>query len=80
MFTKSSCPRLRQFRTRRTPLGRTKNRSRLQEFVTFVGEADRDEVLEEIVEAFDVAGRVGREVPRPLDGPSEGGIRSAFSV
>jgi len=48
--------------------------------VTFVGEADHNEVLEELVKSLDVAGRVGREVPRPLDSPPEGWIRSAFPV
>jgi len=48
--------------------------------MTFVSEADRNEVLEEVVEALNVAGRVGCEVPRPLDGPPEGGIRSNFAV
>jgi len=42
--------------------------------VTFVSEADRDEVLEEVVEALDIAGRIGREMPRPLDCPSKDGI------
>ena len=85
-MTRSSCSPNRVVRNcvssgRAAPLwGAQKNRSRLPEFVTFVGEADRDEVLEEIVEAFDIAGRVGREVLRPLDGPPEGGIRPAFSV
>jgi hypothetical protein len=80
VVTKSSLPRLRQFRTRRTPPGRTKNRSRLPEFVTFVGNTARDEVLEEIVEAFDIAGRVGRKVPRPLNSLPEGGVGPALSV
>jgi len=80
VFTESSSRRLRLFRTRRTPLGRTKPLSRLPEFVGFVSEADRDEVLEELVEALNVAGRVGREVPRPLDSPSKGGIRAALAV
>lgn len=46
----------------------------------FHSEADRDEILEELVEALDVAGRIGREVPRPLDSPPEDGIRPAFTV
>jgi len=45
-----------------------------------VSEADHNEVFEEVVEAFDVAGRVGCEVPRPLDGLSERGIGPAFAV
>ena len=45
-----------------------------------VSESDRDEVLEEVVEPLDVAGRVGRKVTRPLDGLLEGGIRSVLAV
>jgi len=48
--------------------------------VASVREADRNEVLKELVESFDVTGRVGRKVTRPLDGPLEGGIRSAVPM
>ena len=65
---------------RRTPQGRTKNRSRLPEVVGLVSEPDRDEVVEEAVEALDVAGRVGRKVSCPLDGPLERGIRATLAV
>jgi len=46
----------------------------------FVSEADGDEVVEEVVEPIDVAGRIGREVARPLDSPLERGIGSTRSV
>jgi len=45
-----------------------------------VSEADGDEVVEEVVEPIDVAGRIGREVARPLDSPLERGIGSTRSV
>jgi len=48
--------------------------------VAFVRKANRDEVLEELVEPFDIAGRVGRKVTCPLDGPPEGVICSVFAV
>jgi len=48
--------------------------------VRFPSEPDRDEILEELVEALDVAGGVSREVTGPLDGPLEDGIRSALAV
>ena len=80
MVTKPSLLRLWQVRTRRTPLGRTKTASRLPEFGRFVSEADRDEILEEHVESLDVAGHVGRKVPRPFNSPPEGGIRAALAV
>jgi len=81
VFTESSSRRLRLFRPRRTPQGRSKNRvCRLAEFVAFVSKANRDEMLEELVEPLDVAGRVDRKVARPLDGPLEGGIFPAPAV
>ena len=48
--------------------------------MTFVSEANHDEVFEELVEPLNVARRVGRKVTRPLDGPLEGGIRAALAV
>ncbi len=48
--------------------------------MAFVRKANRDEVLEELVEPLDVTGRVGRKMTRPLDGPLEGGIRAALAV
>ena len=63
------------------PSGAFKNRiCRLAKLVTFVREANRNEVLEELVKPLDVARRVGRKVTRPLDGPLEGGIRAARAV
>lgn len=40
----------------------------------FVREANRDEILEELVESVNIAERVGREVVGPLDSLLERGI------
>ena len=63
------------------PSGAHKNRvCRSAEFVAFVREANRDEVLEELFKPLDVARRVGGKVTRPLDGPLKRGIRAALAV
>jgi hypothetical protein len=80
VVTTSGLTRLWQFRTRRTLWGVQKTRPRSPEFVPFISEADRDEILEELVEALDVAGHVTREVPRPLDSLPECMIRPAHAV
>ncbi len=83
VFTESSSRRLRLFGPRRTPSGAFKKPlCRSAELVAFVrkAEADRDEVLEELVEPLDVARRIGRKVTCPLDSPLEGGIRAALAV
>jgi hypothetical protein len=53
---------------------------RSAELVAFVHKANRNEVLAELLEPLNIAGRVSRKVTRPLDGPLEGGICPALAV
>jgi hypothetical protein len=81
VFTESSSRRLRLFRPRRTPQGRMNNNcGPLSKLGCIVHEADRDEILKELVELVNITGRVGREVAAPLKHPLERRISTALAV